>query len=71
MTNRQDCRFGRPQAARRVAHMYVRHQVKRLEHDVAGAIAKGVLQLIDHQAIAVAVAAETIEGDGRARDVAA
>lgn len=31
MTNRQDCRFGRPQVARRVAHRDVRHQLDGLE----------------------------------------
>ena len=38
MTNRQDCRFGRPKVARRVAHMNVRHQLEWVEDDVGGAV---------------------------------
>ena len=44
MTIRQDCRFGRPQVARRVAHMHVRHQLEWLEDDVGGAVAKRLLE---------------------------
>jgi hypothetical protein len=69
MTNRQDCRFGRPQAARRVAHRDVRHQVQRLEQNVGGAVTKGMLQLVDHQA--VAVAAQSLQGNCGARHIAA
>ena len=45
------------------------HQFQRLEQDVGGAIAKGMLQFVDHQA--VAVAAETFQGNCRARHVPA
>jgi hypothetical protein len=44
-------------------------EVKRLEQHMGGAVAQGLRQLVDHQAIAGA--AKTIEGDGWARDVAA
>jgi hypothetical protein len=37
MTSRQDCRFGRPQVARWVAHRDVRHQVHRLKLHVGRA----------------------------------
>ena len=40
MTNRQDCRFGRPKVARRMAHMNVRHQLEWVEDDASGAVAK-------------------------------
>ena len=45
-------------------------EVERLEQDVGGgAIAKRVLELVDHQA--VAVAAEALQGNGGARHIAA
>ena len=44
-------------------------EVQRLEQDVGGPLAKGVLELVDHQA--VAVVAQTLQGDGRARHIAA
>ena len=44
-------------------------EVERLEQDVGGAVTKGMLQLVDHQS--VAVAAETLQGNGGARHIAA
>lgn len=44
-------------------------EVQRLEQDVGGPIAKRVLELVDHQP--VAVAAETLTRNGRARHIAA
>jgi len=44
-------------------------EVEWLEQDVGGAIAKRVLELVDHQAVAVAT--ETFQGNGRARHVPA
>jgi len=46
MTNRQDCRFGRPQVARRVAHRDVRHQLHRLEVHVRRAVSPRRLELV-------------------------
>jgi len=39
MTNRQDCRFARPQVARSVAHTDVRHELLWTEQDMGGAVA--------------------------------
>jgi hypothetical protein len=47
MTNRQDCRFGRPQVARRVAHKDVRHQVQGLEEHVRRAVSVRRLQAVE------------------------
>ena len=44
-------------------------EVQRFEQHVGGAIAKRVLELVDHQP--VAVAAETLQGNGGARHIAA
>ena len=51
MTNRQDCRFGRPRVARRVAHRDVRHQFQWLEDDVRGAVSVRRLQLVPDVAV--------------------
>lgn len=55
MTNRQDCRFGRPQVARRVAHRDVRHQFQRLEQAVLGLAVLFGLSVHDGLPIALAV----------------
>ena len=39
-------------------------EVERLEQDMGGAVAKRVLEFVDHQP--VAVTAETLQGNGRA-----
>lgn len=44
-------------------------EVQRFEQNMGGAIAKGVFEFVDHQA--VAVAAEALKRNGRARHVAA
>ena len=44
-------------------------EVQGLEQDMRGAVAKGKLQFVDHQAIAVP--AQTLQGNGRARHIAA
>ena len=69
MTNRQDCRFGRPQVARRVAHRDVRHQFEGLEDDVRRAIAVRRLQLVPD--VAVRRQRQAIFRDGRPTDVPA
>jgi len=51
MTNRQDCRFGRPQVARRVAHREVRHQLHRLKLHVRRAVSPRRLELVTHLAL--------------------
>ena len=68
MTNRQDCRFGRPQVACRVAHMHVRHQLEWVEDDVGGAVAKRLLEPIDD--LSLIVGREPLAGDGGPCDVA-
>ena len=68
MTNRQDYRFGRPQVARRVAHMHVRHQLEWVEDDVGGAVAKRLLEPIDD--LSPIVGREPLAGDGGPCDVA-
>ncbi len=45
-----------------------RQEVERLEQELSGAVAKGMFQLVHHQA--VAVAAQTFERNGGPRDVA-
>jgi hypothetical protein len=52
-----------------VVRVRARVAVQRLEQYVGGAVAKGVLQLVDRQA--VAVAAETLQFDRWARHIAA
>jgi len=46
MTSRQDCRLGRPQVARRVAHRDVRHQVHRLKLHVRRAVLARCLERV-------------------------
>jgi len=41
-TNRQDCRFARPQVARRVAHRDVRHAARGLGHPRGALLSPGV-----------------------------
>jgi len=56
-------------ARARHARSQARDEVERLEQDVGGAVAKRMLQLVDHQP--VTVAAETLTRNARARHVAA
>jgi len=44
-------------------------EVQRLEQHMGGAVAKGMLELVDHQG--VAVAAQALQRDGGARHIAA
>jgi len=69
MTNRQDCRFGRPQVARRVAHRDVRHQVDRLKLHVRRAVSPRRLELVPHPTLRRE--RQALLRDRRARDVAA
>ena len=46
MANRQDCRFARPQVARRVAHRDVRHEIQPIEDDVGRAITVRRFELV-------------------------
>ena len=69
MTNRQDCRFGRPQVARRVAHREVRHQIHRLKHHVRHAISVPRLQAVAN--IPAGSERQALSRERRGRDVAA
>ena len=57
MTNRQESRFAQPQAARRVAHRDVRHEVDGLEQHVGRAVPVRGLQLVAHLALGAALIA--------------
>ena len=69
MTNRQECRFGRPQVARRVAHKDVRHQIEWLEDHVGGAVPIGRLQSVVN--VALGRERKSLAADCGPRDVTA
>lgn len=51
MTNRQDCRLGRPLVGRRVANKDVRHHIQWFEKHVGRAVTTRRFQLITAQTV--------------------